>query len=415
MFLNDEEKKMLDGEYGRATQQAMSMFMALGEIYDVPRMVPISSAHLGGRSYTIGGAEAIEWLQDLLSGGAYCRVFTTYNPGSADLIQYEKMGIPEDLVENQKKMDECYRKMGVYPIGTCLAYMSGNVPLFGEHFSWGGSAGATFVNSVFGARGNREGSPSALAASLTGVTPEYGLHITENRYGKLLVRISGLKFEELSEGDWSALGYFIGRQAGDRTPVVVGLPERLDQETIRAFIAPMPTGGSVGMCHLVGITPEAATKEAAFGGLQPEEETLVGPKGIQRGYELLNTTWNDHIDLVALGCPHVTMAKLRKIAEYMEGKKVHPAVRLWVATSAQIKLIAERMGLVESLEKSGAVVATELCVAPGAPFHHVPGVKTVATDTARGAFFIPGACKVDVRFGDTQKCLEAALTGRWKD
>lgn len=87
------------------------------------------------------------------------------------------MGLPEDLVRKQSRADACYLKMGAVPLGSCLPYRTGNLPLPGSHFSWGGSAGATFSKSVLSARGNREGMPATIA----GVTPEYSLHLRENR------------------------------------------------------------------------------------------------------------------------------------------------------------------------------------------------------------------------------------------
>src|SRR5213594_3290758 len=40
-----------------------------------------------------------------------------------------------------------------------------------------------YANSVFGARSNFESGPAALAAALTGRTPEYGFHLDDNRKG----------------------------------------------------------------------------------------------------------------------------------------------------------------------------------------------------------------------------------------
>ena len=45
----------------------------------------------------------------------------------------------------------------------------------GEHIAWSESSAVVFANSVLGARTNREGGPSALAAAVCGVTPNYGL------------------------------------------------------------------------------------------------------------------------------------------------------------------------------------------------------------------------------------------------
>lgn len=414
MKLTDQEKKMLDGALGPGPQSAMRLLMTLATIYEAERMVPVSSCHVGGRSYLISGEENIQWLTELYEGGARLRVFTTTNPCSCDFEQWPQMGLPESLVRNQQRTDAIYQKMGAIPLGSCLAYQLGNLPLPGSHFAWGGSAGATFVNSVIGARGNREGSPSVVAAAITGVTPEYGLHLKENRYGKVLVDLSSLDHAQLRLSDYSALGSYIGRILLDKNPVVVGLPKTLTQDQIRFFISPMPTAGAISLCHIVGVTPEAPTVEAAFGGRKPEGEISAGWKELQSSYEKLTTTAKEDVDLVAFGCPHCSLPQLREIASLLEGKKVSSRVRLWVATSSHIRNMAKQMGYVETIERAGGLVLTDFCPAPGAPFHLVPGVKTVAINSARGAYFIPGACNVDVLFGDTQDCIEAAVSGKWR-
>jgi predicted aconitase len=413
MKLTDEEKKMLDGLLGTGPQGAMRLLVTLGEIYGAERMIPVSSCHAGGRSYLISGEENIEWMNDLHSGGAHFRVFTSTNPCSVDTERWKEMGLPEKLVLNQRRTDEPYLKMGAVPLGSCLPYQLGNLPLPGTHFAWGGSAGATFANSAFGARGNREGSPSVIAAAIAGVTPEYGLHLKENRYGKVLVDLSGLDHSSLTLSDYSAIGSYVGRTLLDKTPVIVGLPKTLSQDQIRFLISPMPTAGAISLCHMVGITPEAPTLEAAFGGKKPESNISVGPKEIRSSFQKLTTTQREDVDLVCFGCPHCSIPQIREIASLLQNKKIHANARLWVATGSHLKAMAQQMGYVEIIERAGGLVLTDLCVAPGAPFHLVSGVKTVAINSARGAYFIPGACNVDVLFGDTKDCVQAAITGKW--
>lgn len=414
MKLTDQEKKMLDGHLGTGPRSAMRLLVTLGEIYGAERMIPVSSCHVGGRSYLISGEENIEWMTDLLEGGARFQVFTSTNPCSVDPEQWGKMGLPENLICNQKRVDVLYLKMGAVPLGSCLPYQLGNLPLPGTHFAWGGSAGATFVNSVYGARGNREGSPSVIAAAIAGVTPEFGLHLKENRYGKVLVELSGLDPSALSLTEYSAIGSYIGRTLLDKTPVIVGLPPTMTQDQIRFLISPMPTAGAISLVHLVGITPEAPTVETALGNRKPEDKISIGWKELRSSYEKLTTTQREEVDLVCFGCPHCSIPQIREIASLLEGKKVHPNTRLWVATSGHVKNMAREMGYVEVIESAGGLVTTELCVAPGAPFHLVKGIKTVATNTARGAYFIPGACNVEVIFGDTSDCIRAAISGKWR-
>ncbi len=414
MQLTDREKEMLDGALGTGPQAAMRLLTMLGGIYDAKRMIPVSSCHVGGRSYTVSGEENVEWMTELYEGGGRFQVLTSTNACCCDFDQWQKMGLPEKLVENQRRADAFYLKMGAVPLGSCLPYQLGNLPLPGTHFAWGGSAGATFVNSVIGARGNREGSPSVVAAAITGVTPEYGLHLKKNRYGKVVVDLSKLDHSKLRLSDYSAIGSYIGRTLADKNPVIVGAPPTLTQDQIRFLISPMPTAGSISLCHIVGITPEAPSEAVALGKKKPEKRISVGLKELQSSYEKLTTTKKEDVDLVTFGCPHCSISQIREIASLLEGKKVSPNVRLWVGTAPHIKKMVQQMGYLEVIEKAGGLVTTELCVAPGAPFHMVEGVKTVAINSARGAYFIPGACNVDVVFADTKDCVDAAINGKWR-
>ena len=414
MNLTDREKKMLDGHFGTGPQSAMRMLVTLGEIYGAERMIPVSSCHVGGRSYLISGEENIEWMNDLFEGGARFQVLNSTNPCSVDFDQWQRMGVPETLVQNQRRADEIYIKMGAMPLGSCLPYQLGNLPIYGTHFAWGGSAGATFVNSVFGGRGNREGSPSVVAAAITGVTPEYGLHLKENRYGKVLVDLSGFDHSTLSLSDYSAIGSYVGRTLVDKTPVLIGAPKTMSQDQIRFLISPMPTAGAISLCHIVGITPEAPTVEAALGGKKPEDKISVGHEEMRSSYNKLTTAKNEEVDLVCFGCPHCSIPQIREIASLMEGNKINENTKLWVSTSSHLKAMAQRMGYVDMIERAGGLVITDVCVSPGAPFHLIKGVKTVAINSARGAYFIPGACNVNVIFTDTKGCVQAAITGKWR-
>jgi predicted aconitase len=256
--------------------------------------------------------------------------------------------------------------------------------------------------------------PSVIAAAIAGVTPEYGLHLKENRYGQVLVDLSGLDHSSLRLSDYSAIGSYVGRTLVSKNPVIVGLPRAFSQDQIRFLISAMPTAGAISLCHLVGITPEAPTVEAALGGKPPEARISVGIEEMKSSYRKLTTTPKEDVDLVTFGCPHCSIPQIREIASLLEGKRVSPNTRLWVATSGHLRNLAQRMGYVETIERAGGLVLADLCVAPGAPFHLVQGVKTVAINSARGAYFIPGACNVDVIFGDTKDCIQAAIDGKWR-
>ena len=119
--------------------------------------------------------------------GRSARVPTTLNPAGMDLRAWRELGFSESFARRQQAVIEAYRRLGVRPTCTCTPYLVGNVPGLGEHVAWAESSAVSYANSVLGARTNREGGPSALAAAITGRTAAYGLHLDENRRATLLV------------------------------------------------------------------------------------------------------------------------------------------------------------------------------------------------------------------------------------
>lgn len=414
MYLTSQEKRMCAGEEGPGVQAAMELLVALGEAYDAPRLVRISSAHATGRTYKVGGDAKIQWMQELVNKGARFRTYTTLNPGGVDPQQWQKMGIPEQAVQNQNRSDRPFLELGAIPIGTCLPYMHGNAPRIGEHFSWGGSSGQIFANSVLGGRGSRDGAPAVIAAAVAGRTPEYGLHLEENRKGQVLVDTSQLDLEKMDRADYSGVGFYLGSTLVDKIPVFPSLPQDISQEELRALLSPMPTGGAITLCHVVGVTPEAPTLEAAFGGRKPQEKIALGPAEVRKCYEKLTTASKDTVDAVILGCPHCSYSFVKEVVMMLGGRKVNSGVRLWVSTSKQIKLILERVGLVDAIERAGGLVLADECIGVGTPLELIEGVRTVATCDARAAYFLPGSCNVGVLFGSAHDCIEAAIKGRWE-
>ncbi|WP_457741713.1 aconitase X, partial [Thermococcus sp.] len=180
MFLTKEEELILSGEYGYALQKAMEILVALGEVYGAERLIPIKSAQIAGVSYKNLGEAGLEFLRDFVKAGAKVSVYTTLNPAGIG---------NEEFMEKQKEVLELYRMMGIEVTSTCTPYYGANLPKFGDHLAWSESSAVSFANSIIGARTNREGGPSSLASAIVGKTPEYGLHLDENRKATVKVKV----------------------------------------------------------------------------------------------------------------------------------------------------------------------------------------------------------------------------------
>ena len=46
MFITDEEKLMVSGEYGPGVSRAMDLLIRLGESFDAERLIPITYGHI---------------------------------------------------------------------------------------------------------------------------------------------------------------------------------------------------------------------------------------------------------------------------------------------------------------------------------------------------------------------------------
>lgn len=406
MKLTDEQAKMLNGERGEPVQVAMEMLFALGEIYGAEKLIPIKSAHCAGLSLKSHGEAGMKWAESMAGKGAKVVVPTTMNVVGVD--RSRDLGLPPEWTEYQLRIQHAYEAMGCYGTSSCVPYYYSFLPRFGEHIAWAESSAVVFTNSVLGARDNREGGPSAWAAAMTGFTPCYGLHLTENRCGDILFKVNvPLK----NVADFGALGNYVGKLVGEKIPVFEGLP-RCTTEELVYFGAAMASAGSVAMFHAVGLTPEAPTLESAFQGKSGYEVVELGQRELQQGYQNLTCGKSRDIDYVALGCPHCSLDQVKNIADLLEGRKVKENVTLWIHTNMAVKAMAEELGLAGKIEKAGGILTQDLCTILSVP--ESLGFKTLATHSAKMAFYAPGGNGLNVWYGDDRACIEAAVTGRWE-
>ena len=172
MNLNSKDKDILNGKYGNAAKKSMEILVALGEIYGAKKLIPITSVQVAGVSYHNLGDAGLEYLEELAKDGKVT-IKTTLNPAGMDLTDWEKLGISKEFAEKQLKVIDAFKKLGIETTATCTPYLVGNKPNKNDHIAWSESSAVCYANSVLGAKTNREGGPSALAAAIIGKTPVY--------------------------------------------------------------------------------------------------------------------------------------------------------------------------------------------------------------------------------------------------
>ena len=393
MFLTKKEEQMCDGEFGETVRKSMDILVALGDIYGASKLVDITSAQVSGVSYKTIGEAGLEYLEDLAGDGlGVASVNASLNPPGTDLDNWRELGFPEDFSVKQNKIVDAYAKLGISKTCTCTPYLVGNVPRFADHVSWSESSAVAYVNSVIGARTNREGGPAALAAAIVGKTPLYGFHLEQNRKANLVVNVT----TELKGADFGALGYIIGKVVGSGVPYfkLKNTPDNNDLKTLGAALA---SSGSVALYHMENVTPEYKQADAE----EVEDIMFISEKDILKTREDLTTTDREP-DLICLGCPHASLEEIKRVANIVHGKTIKN--KLWICTSVSVKATADRMGYTKSIEQAGGNVVCDTCMVV-APIEDM-GFEVIGVNSAKAANYVPSMCGLDVVYNDVENLIQ---------
>ncbi len=397
MKLTSEEQAMLDGKYGAGVQLAMKIQVAVGEAYDAPYMVPVTRTHVA-----LSNQEADLWFAEkLVKGGAVCKVPPTVNP-SFNLEQFKCItNIEPEDEEIVKRTHAAYTKLGAVMTYDCTPYLMHNVPMFGEITAFSESSATPYINSVYGARTNREAAQSALCAAVTGVAPYYGYLLDENRKGEVLVNVEA---DMKTDFDYQMLGYFTPQKTGFKIPVFNGL-KNPSKEALMNLGAELNTGGNVAMYHIVGFTPEAKTLDDAFHGEKPKEVVTITNEDLAKMKADLTDPYGK-IDFALYGCPHFTIDQIKTVAEIVDGKKL--AVPLFIMTSATNLDLSKKMGFYDSIKSAGGEIVQDTCMDQPC-WKFLYGKKGI-TDSPKCAYYTKRR-QMQFVITELKESVEAALKG----
>jgi cis-L-3-hydroxyproline dehydratase len=418
VFLTAEEQRMAAGERGPGMQRSMALLVRYGELFGAERMAPVTQCHL---SPDVPNDLLESMTEGVKLAATRCTLHPCLYPEAAEKMIRRPLTASDRIAEGYVTLDRQayaarmarFHQLGFLPTSTCVPYLIGFVPRKGDVLCLTGSSGQVISNSIFGAKANREGHSSALASAVTGVTPELGLLRDSNRYAQVVFDVSRLDFSRFGIAEFGALGYLVGSVAGTRNAALVGLPKRLTMEQCKYLMSPMPVSGGCALCHLVGITPEAATLEQALLGHAAEETIVITAKEMDEVRQRLHTADGEAPDLVILGCPHLTIGELELAATTLRDRQVRTGVRLLLATAGPIHRLAQDAGFVETIAAAGGEFA-DICVSVGNPLAYLTGVRTVMTNSSRAAHYIQRMTnwKVKIVYANTGACLESATAGR---
>jgi predicted aconitase len=347
--------------------------------------VPIASAHLTGSFKIFFYTAYYEIVRQLVEAGVRVRVPTTLNPRPG----YDYRPQNRILFRSQRWHEQQLEALGVTPNYSCVCYEYANIPGFGDVLGWAESSAVIFANSVIGARSNRNSIMVDICQAVTGLTPEFGYLLDENRRGQLLVDVSGI-----TRMDAPALGFLIGRLAVDRVPVLTHWP--FDRAQLKNLGAAMASSGSVTMFHVVGLTPEAPDLATAFGGREPPEVHRIA----QRDLESIRSTAAEQQDagVIAFGCPQMTLAEAAEIGRHFVGRRVRKPVLFHMIPQAAEEF--SKLPIYQEVLRAGVEVHTH-CPLAGLSLRI--GVGNVLTPSGKLYYYLQGT-----RYGSVDEVLRAA-------
>lgn len=425
LHLTEYEQEMLNGSCGEFRQAAMRLICDYANVLGAEELCTVRRATL-----FIG---AHHYLDCFSPDESYEKMFSRFflnqdSPipfermapecaaqtcaAAADLSDYDTTHLGKDFVSRNNTYFDATAKIGVSIVNSCTPYYVGWVPLQGEHFVTNESSNTLMSNSVFGAYGNADGVETAVCAAITGRTPKWGMHLKENRYGDVVFHVNT---NPKNSYDWDLLGYTVGRYLPPHgKPILSASFRQPDINMLRQCFSSLASTSAAEICHITGITPEARTLEDALGGHAPKAVFEINDKQIQESLEMLCDKGGGPVDLVSVGCPHLSLEELRDIAWALEGKHVHEGTDFWIWTDYATQHMAERSGYLSLIESAGAKVLNSSCPLVMREKSHrcyhgmvMSGVKQ--------AHNIRAQTKAKVYFGDLDSCITAALRGYWEE
>jgi len=406
--LTAPQRNLLAGSAGSAVSTAMRVIVAVAEVGGARQLIKITAAHIDSCLYH--GPAGLDFAERLVADGATVTVPTTLNVSSLDLLHPRLVHGDAETMINGRRLMDAYVAMGGQPTWTCAPYQADSRPAFGEHIAWAESNAIVFANSVLGARTDRYGDFLDICAAITGLAPLSGLHLDENRLGTMIFDVSGLPRPMLdSEILPAVLGYLVGARCGTGVPTVVGLPH-LDEDALKAFGAAAASSGGVGLFHAVGITPEAPDLTAVVPDPAAVEWIRLTHRDLAKARAELVTASGDVIDAVSIGTPHCSLTELTRLAELLDGRRVHQDVDFYACTGRTVLGQATARGVAQVCERAGIQFVTDTCtyITPVLRAGH----RTVMTNSAKWAHYAPGNLDVQVVLGSLSECVSTACNGK---
>ena len=451
MTLTKYQQEMLDGKHGEAKQFCMDKLTDFGEAVESKEMVDVSLVlnlcPIYSKDRTAAETKKKLEAYDIGHSPLYDPIFAMKGAHVADetgtqagndpyLLQFDKeeekgypwnfelpgkgsFKIDKEMVTDLKAGYDKLIEHGWLPWLSCQPQVNVCIPKMGQYCACSESSAAAYINTMLGARTNRESPINSIYAAYTGCLPKYGSHLDENWAAKCIVELDDETRDNIvGAADWACLGAAIAEKAENRIPAVLNLPKNMGATGTKQLISCCSPGMNDPILHLMGYTPESPTLEAAFKGKMPKnvERFKVTMDDIVEMYRHINNIAPaggperaKPIDIVIFGCPVATFEEVREVARLLKGKKVKDGVMVWVQTDTPSYHLAHQYGDAKLIEEAGAKIFHQTCMAMNPVRHYPPGI-TIGT-TSFKYVKLGGGWDFKWIFANPPALINAAVTG----
>lgn len=372
----------------------LRLIVKLGDTFGAEKLIEISSAHTVlnfGLNFVNASAKV---LHQMAEDNLKVKVRTTADP-IIDMDYADDLKVVYPMFTLHDQMMKDLEQIGVYGF-TCTPYFLDNKPEFGEHCAWSESSAVIYLNSVLGARSNREGGLVDLACAVTGKTAYHGLHITENRKGQILFKISA-DINLTNVFNLTSIGLRIGEIAGNKIPVIDGL-RNISTDNLKNLGAASASTGAVALIHVLNITPEAKDLNEAFQYDKPEEIIEINMKDLKEVREKYSTEWPQTPQNISIGCPQLSEEEVINVLKKLKGKKILQNINFWICTNNKVKELIKKSDFNDILISSGVKI-TSLC-----PLL-TPLPRPLTTNSAKTCFYS------NASYRNLDECIKIATEG----
>jgi predicted aconitase len=411
MQLTSEEQAMLRGDQGAAVKEALEYLVKVGEFWGAERLVEVTNVHMMGDIEVMGDG-GLKWLECTAEKKARCAVNVSTNARSFDFPLVEHLGQDAGEAAKERRIISLLQDVNVTTTDTCINYQTLYQPHLGERVAWGDTGTVIYANSVFGARSNFESGPAAFAAGLTKRVPEYGFQLDRHRKGTFVVDLQA----DLGDlADWGAVSKLVGEpnQSYFQVPVFTGVKRVPTSDELKHLGAGLASYGSMGMFHMVGVTPEAPSLETALGGNTPHTTMTITNADLERvyrGYDLKD----GRCDLVVFSGPQLSLWEIKDLSERFDGKRVHRGTQVFLTSSNGVISAARKLGYLQKLEAAGLTIMEGVCfyiLQNLSKMRESNGWTNMISNSAKIVNII-GAHRFNTILRRTQDCVDIAVTGR---